>query len=140
MTVSIFISSGAITVSLRVVIDEVDARVTVIQLVNYILYAQHGRRIAIRLNEFGDELGIEKAMVNNGEGGALVQEWVELGNGCVCCSVKHSFVQALEQLLVVSTNSLESFIVELQMCNLQRLLANINLVVIDLFLGSWTIA
>ena len=99
MTVSNFISSGAITVSGRVVIDEVDARVTVMQLVNYILHAQHGRRIAVILNEFGDELGIEKAMVNDGEGGALVEEWVELGNGCVCCSVKHSFVQALEQLL-----------------------------------------
>lgn len=68
-------------------------------LVNYILNEKHGRRIAVILNEFGDELGIEKAMVNDGDGGALVEEWVELGNGCVCCSVKHSFVQALEQLL-----------------------------------------
>ncbi|XP_024377296.1 uncharacterized protein [Physcomitrium patens] len=68
-------------------------------LVNYILNEKHGRRIAVILNEFGDELGIEKAMVNDGAGGALVEEWVELGNGCVCCSVKHSFVQALEQLL-----------------------------------------
>ena len=99
MTVSNYISSGSMTVSLRVVIDEVDARVMVMQLVNYILHAQHRRRIAVILNEFGDELGIEKAMVNDGEGGALVEEWVELGNGCICCSVKHSFVQALEQLL-----------------------------------------
>lgn len=52
------------------------------------------------LNEFGEELGIEKAMVNDGNGGALVEEWVELANGCVCCSVKHSFVQALEQLML----------------------------------------
>lgn len=69
------------------------------QLVNYILNEQHGARIAVILNEFGDELGIEKAMVNDGAGGALVEEWVELGNGCICCNVKHSFVQALEQLL-----------------------------------------
>ena len=32
-------------------------------LVNYILTAQHGRRIAVILNEFGEELGIEKALV-----------------------------------------------------------------------------
>ncbi|KAJ7553824.1 hypothetical protein O6H91_06G114800 [Diphasiastrum complanatum] len=38
-------------------------------------------------------------MINEGESGALVEEWIELANGCVCCSVKHSFVQALEQLL-----------------------------------------
>lgn len=44
------------------------------------------------LNEFGDELGIEKVMVNDGVGGVFVEEWVELGNGCVCCSVKYSFV------------------------------------------------
>ncbi|EFJ21747.1 hypothetical protein SELMODRAFT_106303 [Selaginella moellendorffii] len=67
-------------------------------LVNFILHAQHGKRIAVILNEFGDELGVERAMINEGESGALVEEWIELPNGCVCCNVKHSFVQALEQL------------------------------------------
>jgi G3E family GTPase len=67
--------------------------------VNFILHEHHGARIAVILNEFGDELGIEKAMVNDGAGGSLVEEWVELANGCVCCSVKHSFLQAIEQLL-----------------------------------------
>lgn len=38
-------------------------------------------------------------MINEGQGGALVEEWVELANGCVCCTVKHSLVQALEQLV-----------------------------------------
>ncbi|KAK1292279.1 hypothetical protein QJS10_CPB17g01974 [Acorus calamus] len=38
-------------------------------------------------------------MINEGEGGALIEEWVELANGCVCCTVKHSLVQALEQLV-----------------------------------------
>lgn len=38
-------------------------------------------------------------MINEGEGGALVEEWVELANGCICCTVKHSLVQALEQLV-----------------------------------------
>ncbi len=66
---------------------------------NFILHEHHGARIAVILNEFGDQLGIEKAMVNDGAGGSLVEEWVELANGCVCCSVKHSFLQALEQLL-----------------------------------------
>uniref|UniRef100_A0A0E0EDX7 CobW/HypB/UreG nucleotide-binding domain-containing protein n=1 Tax=Oryza meridionalis TaxID=40149 RepID=A0A0E0EDX7_9ORYZ len=38
-------------------------------------------------------------MINKGQGGALVEEWVELANGYVCCTVKHSLVQALEQLV-----------------------------------------
>ncbi|KAH6763093.1 Cobalamin biosynthesis CobW-like protein [Perilla frutescens var. hirtella] len=68
-------------------------------LVNYILNGQHGKRIAVILNEFGEEIGVERAMINEGDGGALVEEWVELANGCVCCTVKHSLVQALEQLV-----------------------------------------
>ncbi|KAJ3673112.1 hypothetical protein LUZ60_006486 [Juncus effusus] len=68
-------------------------------LVNYVLNGQHGKKIAVILNEFGEEIGVERAMINEGEGGALVEEWVELANGCVCCTVKHSLVQALEQLV-----------------------------------------
>ncbi|XP_019454521.1 PREDICTED: COBW domain-containing protein 1 [Lupinus angustifolius] len=68
-------------------------------LVNHILSSQHGKRIAVILNEFGEEIGVERAMINEGDGGALVEEWVELANGCVCCTVKHSLVQALEQLV-----------------------------------------
>ncbi|KAL8142291.1 hypothetical protein V2J09_015323 [Rumex salicifolius] len=68
-------------------------------LVNHILNSEHGKRIAVILNEFGEEIGVERAMINEGDGGALVEEWVELSNGCVCCTVKHSLVQALEQLV-----------------------------------------
>lgn len=68
-------------------------------LINYILSANHGKKIAVILNEFGEEIGVERAMINEGDGGAPVEEWVELANGCVCCTVKHSLVQALEQLV-----------------------------------------
>ncbi|CAJ1931931.1 unnamed protein product [Sphenostylis stenocarpa] len=68
-------------------------------LVNHILSSQHGKRIAVILNEFGEEIGVERAMINEGDKGALVEEWVELANGCICCTVKHSLVQALEQLV-----------------------------------------
>ncbi|KAH9329573.1 hypothetical protein KI387_001681 [Taxus chinensis] len=66
-------------------------------LVNYILKEEHGKKIAVILNEFGEEVGVERAMIT--EGDALVEEWVELPNGCICCTVKSSFVQALEQLI-----------------------------------------
>ncbi|XP_050235541.1 uncharacterized protein LOC126685670 [Mercurialis annua] len=88
--------------------DDISVGVTVITgylgagkstLVSHILNSQHGKRIAVILNEFGEEIGVERAMINEGESGALVEEWVELANGCICCTVKHSLVQALEQLV-----------------------------------------
>ncbi|KAK9809219.1 hypothetical protein WJX72_011554 [[Myrmecia] bisecta] len=69
-------------------------------LVNHILTAKHGYRIAVILNEFGQEVGIERAMLQDQEGKASsLEEWVELANGCLCCSVKDDFVQALEALM-----------------------------------------
>ncbi|PKA53678.1 hypothetical protein AXF42_Ash009174 [Apostasia shenzhenica] len=68
-------------------------------LVNYILNGRHGKKIAVILNEFGEEIGVERAMINEGDDGTVIEEWIELANGCVCCTVKHSLVQALEQLI-----------------------------------------
>jgi hypothetical protein len=39
-------------------------------LVKYILEEQHGHRIAVILNEFGEETGIESAFVQDGQVGA----------------------------------------------------------------------
>ena len=61
---------------------------------NYVLNSQHGKRIVVILNEFGEEIEVEeRAMINEGEGVAVVEKWVELSNGCICCTVKHSLVQ-----------------------------------------------
>mmetsp|Transcript_6210 Transcript_6210/g.12656 ORF Transcript_6210/g.12656 Transcript_6210/m.12656 type:complete len:113 (-) Transcript_6210:22-360(-) len=43
--------------------------------VNYILTEQHGRRIAVILNEFGEGLNVEKALVNDVAEDDLVEEW-----------------------------------------------------------------
>jgi hypothetical protein len=68
--------------------------------VNYILTEQHGRRIAVILNEFGDGLNVEKALVNDVAKDELVEEWIELANGCICCTVKSDFLQTLESLML----------------------------------------
>eukprot|EP00037_Helgoeca_nana_P002273 m.32852 g.32852 ORF g.32852 m.32852 type:complete len:422 (+) comp12474_c0_seq2:51-1316(+) len=67
-------------------------------LMNYILTAQHGRRIAVILNEFGQGSAMEKSM-SIGQDGALFEEWLELRNGCLCCSVKDNGVKAIENLM-----------------------------------------
>ncbi|CAD5112271.1 DgyrCDS1500 [Dimorphilus gyrociliatus] len=67
-------------------------------LLNYILTEQHGRRIAVILNEFGEGSAIEKSM-SVGQSGELFEEWLELRNGCLCCSVKDVGVKAIENLM-----------------------------------------
>lgn len=69
-------------------------------LLKHILHGQHGLRIAVILNEIGEEVGIESAFVREPqEVGRASNQWIELTNGCLCCSVKDEFLQALEQLL-----------------------------------------
>ncbi|KAI2290945.1 hypothetical protein LOZ03_003731 [Ophidiomyces ophidiicola] len=59
-------------------------------LLNYILNERHGKKIAVILNgacisKFGDSVDIEKSLTVNQEG-QQVEEWLELPNGCLCCS------------------------------------------------------
>ena len=69
-------------------------------LVNYVLNADHGYRVAVILNDFGAELCVEKMLVQDKpDGDNAVEEWVELNNGCVCCTVKGSLVQTIDNLL-----------------------------------------
>ncbi|MCJ1478541.1 hypothetical protein MMC13_007221 [Lambiella insularis] len=73
-------------------------------LLNFILKEQHGKKIAVILNEFGDSADIEKSLTVN-EDGQAVEEWLELANGCICCSVKQLIlardagVNAIESLM-----------------------------------------
>ncbi|KAI2789155.1 COBW domain-containing protein 1 [Penicillium oxalicum] len=67
-------------------------------LLNHILTEKHGKKIAVIMNEFGDSSDIEKPLTVN-EGGQEVTEWMEVGNGCICCSVKDTGVMALESLM-----------------------------------------
>ncbi|XP_042303195.1 COBW domain-containing protein 1-like [Sceloporus undulatus] len=67
-------------------------------LLNYILTEQHNKRIAVILNEFGEGSALEKSLAVS-EGGELYEEWLELRNGCLCCSVKDNGLKAIENLM-----------------------------------------
>ncbi|XP_021927593.1 COBW domain-containing protein 1-like isoform X2 [Zootermopsis nevadensis] len=67
-------------------------------LLNYILTEQHEKKIAVILNEFGEGSALERS-VAVGQGGNLYEEWLELRNGCLCCSVKDNGVKAIENLM-----------------------------------------
>ncbi|KAM9096460.1 COBW domain-containing protein 1 isoform X2 [Sarcophilus harrisii] len=67
-------------------------------LLNYILTEQHNKRIAVILNEFGEGSALEKSLAIS-QGGDLFEEWLELRNGCLCCSVKDNGLKAIENLM-----------------------------------------
>ncbi|XP_019373205.1 PREDICTED: COBW domain-containing protein 1-like [Gavialis gangeticus] len=67
-------------------------------LLNYILTEQHSKRIAVILNEFGEGSALEKSLAIS-QGGELYEEWLELRNGCLCCSVKDNGLKAIENLM-----------------------------------------
>jgi G3E family GTPase len=62
-------------------------------LLNRILTEQHGRRIAVIENEFG-EVGVDDALVLDAE-----EEVFEMNNGCICCTVRGDLIRILGALL-----------------------------------------
>ena len=61
-------------------------------LLNRILLEQHGARIAVIENEFG-EAGIDNDLLIQGE-----EQIVEMNNGCICCTVRGDLVRILGEL------------------------------------------
>merc|ERR1712232_1350795 len=66
-------------------------------LLNHILEKNHGKRIAVIENEFG-EVGIDDALV---KGGSMAEEEniVEMNNGCICCTVRGDLIAGLKKLI-----------------------------------------
>ena len=62
-------------------------------LLNRILTENHGQRIAVIENEYG-EVGIDQALVLRGE-----EEIFEMNNGCLCCTVRGDLIRILGNLL-----------------------------------------
>lgn len=61
-------------------------------LLNRILMQQHGKRIAVIENEFG-EIGIDQELVIRSE-----EEIFEMNNGCICCTVRGDLIRILGEL------------------------------------------
>jgi G3E family GTPase len=62
-------------------------------LLNRILSEQHGKRIAVIENEFG-EVGVDHQIVIGAE-----EEIFETANGCICCTVRGDLIRILGQLV-----------------------------------------
>jgi G3E family GTPase len=62
-------------------------------LLNHILTANHGKRIAVIENEFG-EIGVDQDLVINAE-----EEIFEMNNGCICCTVRGDLIRIIGNLM-----------------------------------------
>jgi G3E family GTPase len=61
-------------------------------LLNHILTQNHGKRIAVIINEFG-EIGIDHQLVHADE------EILEMKNGSICCTVRKEMIQMISDLM-----------------------------------------
>jgi len=61
-------------------------------LLNRILKEDHGHRIAVIENEFG-EVGVDNEILERGE-----EQIVEMNNGCICCTVRGDLIRILGTL------------------------------------------
>lgn len=62
-------------------------------LINRILSEQHGRKIAVIVNEFG-EVSIDGQLIVHDD----QEELVEFNNGCLCCTVRGDLIDTLDKL------------------------------------------
>ena len=62
-------------------------------LLNHILQAQHGHKIAVIENEFGQENIDNDILVQDN-----TEQIVEMNNGCICCTVRGDLIVALSDL------------------------------------------
>ena len=62
-------------------------------LLNRILTGQHGRKIAVIENEYG-EVGVDNQLVIQSD-----EEIFEMNNGCICCTVRGDLLRILARLM-----------------------------------------
>ena len=92
---------------------------------NYLLTAQHNKRIAVILNDFGEGrcmrsqrmadyrwesccavleqvagASVEQSLVM-GQDGRVFEEWLQLSNGCLCCTVKCAEQHSLQYYSII---------------------------------------
>ncbi|XP_074264627.1 uncharacterized protein LOC141587100 [Silene latifolia] len=78
-------------------------------LLNHILTAQHGKRIAVIENEFG-EIDIDSSLVASHS--SSNEDIVMVNNGCLCCTVRGDLVKMLLKLAREKRDKFDHIIIE----------------------------
>ena len=66
-------------------------------LLNHILTADHGKKLAIIENEFGEQ-DVDGKLIESNAREQAAEEIIEMMNGCICCTVRQDLVVVLEKL------------------------------------------
>ncbi|MCL6528416.1 MAG: GTP-binding protein [Thermaceae bacterium] len=61
-------------------------------LVNHLLSAQHGKKIAVVVNEFG-AVNVDARLVRH-----TTEKMIEMSNGCICCTLREDLLEELRSL------------------------------------------
>ncbi|XP_042051856.1 COBW domain-containing protein 1-like [Salvia splendens] len=78
-------------------------------LLNHILTADHGKRIAVIENEFG-EVDIDGSLVAAKAAGA--EDIMMLNNGCLCCTVRGDLVRMISELVSTKKGKFDHIVIE----------------------------
>ncbi|KAK7310257.1 hypothetical protein RJT34_07658 [Clitoria ternatea] len=78
-------------------------------LLNHILTAEHGKRIAVIENEFG-EIDIDGSLVASKTAGA--EDIMMLNNGCLCCTVRGDLVRMISELVTTKKGKFDHIVIE----------------------------
>lgn len=62
-------------------------------LLNHILTHEHGKKVAVIVNEFG-EVGIDNQLIIDAD-----EEIFEMNNGCICCTVRGDLIRIIGNLM-----------------------------------------
>lgn len=73
-------------------------------LLNHILSAEHGRKIAVIVNEFG-EINVDAKLIRH-----TTAKMIQMSNGCICCTLRDDLLTELRSLS--QTPGLEYILIE----------------------------
>ena len=62
-------------------------------LLNHLLTQEHGKKVAVIVNEFG-EVGIDSQLIIDAD-----EEILEMNNGCICCTVRSDLIRIFNSLM-----------------------------------------
>jgi len=75
-------------------------------LINHILRSDHGLRIMVMVNDFG-EINIDSELIIS-----AAQNVLSLANGCICCTLENDLIEQLEQLLSSPSLAFDYILIE----------------------------
>lgn len=78
-------------------------------LLNNILHGNHGKKIAVIVNDMG-EVNVDEALIDRGGFKRTDEKLVSMANGCICCTLREDLIVELNN--IVADGSIEHIVIE----------------------------